>query len=81
MSWLSKVKGKNRLEKLNIKARGIALEFELSTLGLNFVKKNCDGFVKSIQGRHSREACPRPDRGARVSGGGVNFPGFPFSRE
>jgi len=25
-----------------------------------------DGFVKSLQGRHSREACPRPDRGAGV---------------
>jgi len=27
---------------------------------------NNDGFVKSLQGRHSREACPRPDRGAGV---------------
>ena len=25
-----------------------------------------DGLVKSLQSRHSREACPRPDRGAGI---------------
>ncbi len=33
----------------------------LSVLNFKF-----DGLVKSLQGRHSREACPRPDRGAGV---------------
>ena len=29
-------------------------------------RSNFDSLVKSLQGRHSREACPRPDRGAGV---------------
>ena len=33
-----------------------------------------DGLVKSLQGRHSREACPRPDRGAGISAAvGLSF--------
>jgi len=41
-----------------------------------------DNLLKSLQGRHRREACPRPDRGAGVSRrGGIGFPGFPRSRE
>jgi len=31
-----------------------------------FLWRHLDAHVKSLQGRHSREACPRPDRGAGV---------------
>ena len=37
------------------------------------MKAKLDEFVKSLQSRHFRETCPRPDRGAGVSRRGIVF--------
>ncbi len=57
-----------KVTKVVVRLRRFILNKNIVTINgiLNFSRFRLDVLVKSLQGRHFREACHRPDRGAGV---------------